>query len=889
MSETLGTQTFGAQTPRKEGAVPPFAPGYDLLAEIGQGGMGVVYRARDRALDREVAVKVLQDRYAPGSRVAARFVEEARITAQLQHPGIPAVYQVGALPDGRPFLAMKLIKGQTLDKLLKANAAIDPLAVFAAVAQAVGYAHAHGVLHRDLKPSNVMVGSFGEVQVMDWGLAKVLGGPASGLRGSGDLEATADQTAIRSQRDSETPFTEYGSVLGTPAFMAPEQAAGELEKIDCRSDVFGLGAILCMLLTGQPPYTGKDADSVRIAAMRGKTEEAFTRLDGSGAEQDVIALCKRCLAFEPSERPATANEVAAAVVGLRQAADERVKQAEQNRRAAEVRADEQVKRRRLTLWAAGAVAVVLLLGVAGTTLGLLHANRAWDLADAKRKEVEGERDEKEKARRAEEEAKTRAIKAQNAAEEKRKEAERAKEVATEQRRLALDTVRDIILRVDERMKNDVRLAPLRIEIIQRMLVDVDRIRDHALKNPLEDRTEALAYSRLGEIYYKATRIEDSKVWYDKAYVVVGKLAKDAPNDPNALRSLAAIGCDLAAAEWRLGNGNRSRELKAQALDLRRKVLDLVQKASPPNEVDVASVRRDIAETLQLLALDDLLMGDPVSAIENYTASDKAFAALPPPLPSFLDVRRSRNEIKVRLADAYARLGRLDEAAKLFREAVANREKLLEDARSSRSRNVPLLQTDVGQSRMFLGDFLLMYRKDRTAAAGEYVVCRGLFSALLKDDPDSLDVRQRLAATDYRLGLAAAGPQEAKAAFADCLTIRKELANIDPQDTQSGAQLAAALARAGQGDEAEEKAAMLLRQAGKDRQVLFQAACALSIVSGVTADKQLANRCRDRAFSVLRDLIKAGWKDRTAIETDLDFDFIRADPRYAELLRALPPA
>src|SRR5262249_33420648 len=137
-------------------------------------GHGVVYRARDLALDREVAVKFLQDKYAPDSSTAARFVEEARITAQLQHPGIPAVYRVGALPDGRPFLAMKLIKGQTLDTLQKANAPLDPLAVFEAVAQAVGYAHAHGVIHRDLKPANVMVGNFGEVQVMDWGLAKVL-------------------------------------------------------------------------------------------------------------------------------------------------------------------------------------------------------------------------------------------------------------------------------------------------------------------------------------------------------------------------------------------------------------------------------------------------------------------------------------------------------------------------------------------------------------------------------------------------------------------------------------------------------------------------------------------------------------------------------------------
>src|SRR5579871_4940846 len=161
-------------------APPTSLPGYELLDEVGHGGMGVVYRARDVALDRDVAVKLLADRYPAGSPAAQRFLSEARITGQLQHPGIPAVHQVGTLADGRPFLAMKLIKGKTLDVLLKdrANPSAERgrlLAVFEAVCQAVGYAHAHRVIHRDLKPANVMVGAFGEVQVMDWGLAKVLG------------------------------------------------------------------------------------------------------------------------------------------------------------------------------------------------------------------------------------------------------------------------------------------------------------------------------------------------------------------------------------------------------------------------------------------------------------------------------------------------------------------------------------------------------------------------------------------------------------------------------------------------------------------------------------------------------------------------------------------
>jgi tetratricopeptide (TPR) repeat protein len=648
--------------------------------------------------------------------------------------------------------------------------------------------------------------------------------------------------------------------------MAPEQAAGELEKIGCRSDVFGLGAILCVLLTDQPPYTGKDLEMIRVAAVRGKTQEAFTRLDACGAEQDVIALCKRCLAFEPADRPATANEVAAAVVGLRQAADERIKQAEHERRAAEVRADEQAKRRRLTLWAAGFVAVVLLAGIAGTTGGLLRA-------ESKRSEAEHERDLREKARLAEEEAKTRA--------------ERTREVATVQRKLALDTVRDILLQVDELMKNDVRLAALRIKINERMLKDLDRIRDHALKNPLEDRTEALAYTHLGDIYLRANRIEDARIWYDKAYGVLDKSATDAPDDPNALRNVAVAATQLAEAEWRLGQGARSRELHTLALELRRRRLKIAETGNEPKkELEVASAQLDIAESLAAIAYDDLRLGDPVSAIRNYTASETAYAALPPPLPTLFKVRRARPEIKVRLADAQARLGRLDESEKLFRQALSEREALVQ-ATPGPASTVLLLKTDVEQSRMYLGDFLLMFRKDKAAAAAEFEACRDAFTALLKEDPDSLDLRERLGATYYRLGMSAADPGKAREAYAECLKIRRELASIDPQDMLAGVEVALALARAGKLDEAEKAVGSLLKQAGKDRQVLLQVACTLSILSGATADKESAVRYRDQAFEALRDLVKAGWTDRGGLESDPDFDFIREDPRFKELLQALP--
>jgi WD40 repeat protein len=367
-------------------APPASPPGYELLDEIGHGGMGIVYRARDTALVRDVAVKLLSERYPADSPAAQRFLGEARITGQLQHPGIPAVHQVGSLADGRPFLAMKLIKGSTLEVLLKQRS--DPsaergrlLAIFEAVCQAVGYAHAHRVIHRDLKPANIMVGAFGEVQVMDWGLAKVLGEETPATADALAAEQTQAWTQV-SPTPENGSHTQAGSLIGTPAFIPPEQAGGEIERVNERADVFGLGALLSVILTGKPPYVGETYESVRVQALRGKLDDCFARLDPCGAEPELVALCKKCLAFEPAERPADAGAVAAAVAGLRAAADERARQAELERVQAEGRAAEQRRRRRILLTASGIIALVFLVGFAGVAWQWQQAERQKDIAQA---------------------------------------------------------------------------------------------------------------------------------------------------------------------------------------------------------------------------------------------------------------------------------------------------------------------------------------------------------------------------------------------------------------------------------------------------------------------------------------------------------------------------
>ena len=353
---------------------------YELGEAIARGGMGEVYHAVDRTLGRTVAVKILQGRYKPDSAVARRFVDEARISAQLQHPGIPPIHDLGTLPDGRPFLAMKLIKGRTLDDLLAERTSPEAdrgrfLAAYEQVCQAVAYAHARRVIHRDLKPQNIMVGLFGEVQVMDWGLAKVLG-RATGRTRSSDSDERLATEILSARDDHDGSETQAGSVLGTPSYMAPEQAIGAVEQVDERSDVFGLGAVLAVILTGRPPYAGDTAETTRVLAARGKLDDCFARLDASGAEPDLIALCKSCLNPEPDDRPADAGAIARAVASFRAEAEERARQAELDRvraegeRArleAETRARRQKRRTQLAV-AVGALALLVVGASASMTI-----------------------------------------------------------------------------------------------------------------------------------------------------------------------------------------------------------------------------------------------------------------------------------------------------------------------------------------------------------------------------------------------------------------------------------------------------------------------------------------------------------------------------------------
>jgi serine/threonine-protein kinase len=913
--------TAMAASSRQVSAALPALPGYDILEVLGEGGMGIVYKARQRALNRIVALKRIKGSGQVSPQELQRFRTEAEAVAQLQHPNIVQIHEVGECA-GLPFFTLEYCAGGSLARKLdgKPLPPRDAAVLVETLAQALDAAHRKQIIHRDLKPHNVLLTEDGTPKIGDFGLAKRL--------------------------DTGSDATRSGLIVGTPSYMAPEQAKGDRAAIGPRADVYALGAILYETLTGRPPFLAA-TPLATILLVREEDPVPPRRLQPK-TPRDLETICLKCLRKDPGGRYESAQAVADDLRRFRNGEVIRARPA-----GAVERLWRACRRNpRVAILSGFSLALLLLMAI-GSTVAALRIAQEQQRTAAEKQTAEQQRD------RADKKAKE-AQAAQALAEQKSR-------AAVEHYFLALGITADMLGQVQERLGERSGALKLREELVAKALQSLQQLSRSAEKTPATDLNAVLAHERLGDLFLITGKTDEARRQFERALHTAQELARTQVETPEVQRAVANVhdklgqlalrGRQVPQARQHFGKAFDVRAALAQAdgrdvrihndLSVSRNQLGDICSYSGDYQAALAYHGAALAE-LQAFPQGDrkrdlrdlcfthgrmgdalLKMFDYAAAADHYVRADQLARELQQLDPANVNFQRDAVICTNRLGNVALRQMDYARAAAAFGKSLKESQALAQAEPGNHE-----LQHDVVVAQGLLGDAQAMAgRLDEACTLYDQAIA--LCTDLVRRDPGSSSKHDDLWRLCYKSGTIAATAQKYKEVARCCERLLVLIGNQEAQiggETPASKQLkqkiidfranflvadrglddpaswhgqprdiallqglrTLALARRGRYAEAVAAADALNMQMPREPEYLFllgrcyalaaRAEAAAKGTSVPATSKDTPRQAHKALFETLRELLARNPLSAYEIELESDFDPIRVTPEFLRLLR-----
>lgn len=845
----------------------PTVPGYKIISELGRGAMGVVYKAKQHGLNRTVALKmVLAGAHASPEKLE-RFQTEAQAVARVQHPNIVQIYEVGE-HDGLPYFSLEFVDGGPLDKLINREPQKPREAAKSVeqIARAMQFAHERNIIHRDLKPANILVTATGVPKVTDFGLAKAV--------------------------EDDDSHTRSGTILGSPSYMAPEQARGDVRHVGPHSDQYGVGAVLYEMLTGRPPFQGSTVFETLEQVQ--SSEPVPPRQLAPRVPIDLETICLKCLQKEPSRRYSDCGELADDL--------QRFLNGEPIQARPVSSAERLVRwcRRNPKLAALTATtALLLVLGFAiSTAFAVTFAEQKLVITKEKKTSdnlrilAQQETREAEKQTKIAKAAAVEEKRQRDIAEAARKAADESAQLSSQQATLALNTIQTLVSTVQQKLAEVPGTQQVKVEVLQLAMRDLTRVADNINKSTSKEATMLAVYNQLGKAFKSLGETEKAADLFRRGVGIARERVVIKEGSDASRSNLAASLRELADVTQEIGRDMPATlKIYEEALSVRQDIFDNPKPGEGAGKRFL--VKYELAEDHTRVGATIYRLGDPARALPHFQkahdlrkelidgfASDPDVATFPQPqragFRAQLDQDLSRSILA--LGEVRFRLGDTAGAMQAYTDGLGVRQRLYDSQKSAANK------FELARTQGNFGDIHLT-SGDTAEAEKHFGASLAHMQELVAADKDNALFQRDLGLVWYRLGnLALRQNDAAKAAenFGKSREVREALAAKDEKNERRQMELMLVLAHCSEHTRAAEMAAKFRASSNPDNELLLDVARTFAQCAAAS-DQQVADDFAAKALEAIDAAINQGYKDHVYIEREPDFEPLRDRPEMQALL------